>query len=291
MVFLKNIILWVFASILIFFFSSCARLKESVLVEKYIANKYIEQNASMQTLDKYSKVLDQNTSLYLNQKLRGKLQSIIPIKLKKNIVYFKINTFDKKITTTIRKECEESSFIRGIILDLRDNGGGLLSEAVSLVDLFLEKGIILKEQGRKGLDSKVYMAHKKSICKNIPLVILVNAKSASASEIVAGALQIHERATLIGSKTFGKGTIQESIGLPNNKILNITVSKYVLAQDKKIDNIGIQPDINVNHSKIKLYSKKLQFSKQAYKNLHSIAKDKNLDTVLQIGFYVLAYNI
>lgn len=257
MVFLKSILLSSFILVL----TSCATKSEKQVIQEYISNKYIEKNASIQSLDYHSEILDQSSSLKLKNKLEEKEKALIYLKLKNNIAYYKINSFNENITKEIKKRCKNNK--DSIILDLRDNTGGYLSEAISLVDLFLDSGVIIKEITRKK-DYKIYKAKKESLCINTPLAILVNKQSASASEIVAGSLQYHKKAIIIGDKTFGKGTIQEIISLDKNRILKLTVSKYLLAKDKKIENIGITPDILIQDS-----------------------KDKNIDHVLQIGFDLL----
>jgi len=289
MVFLAKISLWFVAIIFAFLLNSCVNQKESFLVKKYISEEYVDSSASFQTLDRYSKVLDENKSFDLHEKLQGKTQSIVSIRLKRDIIYFKISTFGKKITQTIEKVCKDISPKSGIIIDLRNNGGGYLSEAVSLVDLFVNKGIILRENGRNKIDSKIYYAHTQSTCEGIPLAVLVNAKSASASEIVSGVLQIYKKAIVLGSKTFGKGTIQKVIPLPKHKLLKLTVSNYVLKDNRIIEGIGIYPDIYISHGSVHFASNVL-IAKQVKQEIYRLAKRKSIDSVLQIGFYILTHD-
>jgi carboxyl-terminal processing protease len=135
----------------------------------------------------------------------------------------------------------------GIILDLRSNPGGLLDQAVAVTDAFLERGEIVSTSGRKTRDSQRYNASSRDLSDGRPIVILINGGSASAAEIVAGALQDHRRATLIGTKSFGKGSVQTVIPLNNGRdgALRLTTAKYYTPSGRSIHNTGIEPDIKV----------------------------------------------
>ncbi|MDQ7083451.1 MAG: S41 family peptidase [Sulfurovum sp.] len=175
-----------------------------------------------------------------------------------------------------------------IILDLRNNTGGLLEESIKLVDLFIEKGIILYEKDR--FKTYTYHAHKKTIFPNIPLVILVNSLSASASEIVAGSLQLHQRAILIGTKTFGKSAIQDVIPIDKDEVIKLTVSKYLLSDKKDIENEGIQPDFSFKNSQLILNSNKNK-PKYIYQKIYDskpyFKYNTSVDNILNLAVYIL----
>jgi carboxyl-terminal processing protease len=135
--------------------------------------------------------------------------------------------------------------IDGLILDLRNNPGGLLQQAVSVADLFLENGRIVYTKGRKADQNTVYNAYSGGEKRNYPLVILVNEGSASASEIVAGAIQAHKRGIVVGTQTFGKGTVQTVIPLPDGAGLRMTTALYYTPDDRSIQAKGIKPDVEV----------------------------------------------
>ena len=132
-----------------------------------------------------------------------------------------------------------------IILDLRNNPGGLLSEAISVSDSFLELGEIVSTRGRDGKDSTHHYSRPGDIINGLPLVVLINSGSASASEIVAGALKDHKRAIIIGENSYGKGSVQSIIPLKNKGAIRLTVSKYYLPSGKSISEIGVSPDIEI----------------------------------------------
>lgn len=135
--------------------------------------------------------------------------------------------------------------INGLILDLRNNPGGLLHQAVSVADLFLEKGKIVYTKGRKADQNTVFNAHGGGEKRSYPLVILVNEGSASAAEIVAGAIQAHKRGIIVGTQTFGKGTVQTVIPLPDGAGLRMTTALYYTPDDRSIQAKGIKPDVEV----------------------------------------------
>lgn len=135
--------------------------------------------------------------------------------------------------------------LRGLILDVRNNPGGLLDQAVHVADLFLEKGIIVSTAGRHKENKDIQYAHQAGTFKNVPVITLVNGSSASASEIVAGALQDHKRAVIVGTKTFGKGSVQQVIELTDQSGLKLTVAKYYTPSGRSIQGLGIEPDVAV----------------------------------------------
>lgn len=135
--------------------------------------------------------------------------------------------------------------LRGVIIDLRDNGGGLLDEAVGIVDLFVDEGVIVRTRGRQGVVLDEARAHRAGTERNLPLVVLVNKGSASASEIVAGALQDHGRAVLVGERSYGKGSVQAPFELQDGSMLKITTALYYTPNDRLIQASGITPDVFV----------------------------------------------
>lgn len=144
------------------------------------------------------------------------------------------------------KEAKKKGPINGIVLDLRNNPGGLLEQSIEVADTFLESGVIVSIKGRKTDSSNEFSAGKQSTdLIDIPLVVLVNAGSASASEIVAGALQDHKRALLVGERTFGKGSVQSIIDLPDDSAVKLTVALYYTPSDRSIQAEGISPDVEV----------------------------------------------
>ena len=133
----------------------------------------------------------------------------------------------------------------GYILDIRNNPGGLLSQAIKISDFFLNDGEIVSTKGRKSKDNRKFFAKKGDKINGKPLIVLINNGSASASEIVAGALQDQKRAVLLGETTFGKGSVQSIIPLKNRGAIRLTVSKYYLPSGKSISEVGVSPDIQV----------------------------------------------
>jgi carboxyl-terminal processing protease len=161
-------------------------------------------------------------------------------------LYVRVTSFDKKVTKDVREALlKHKGKLRGIILDLRNNPGGLLNQAVGLTDLFVDKGIIVSQKGRQSRENQTYNATSEGTFKDIPLTVLINGGSASASEIVSGALQDHKRAVLIGQKTFGKGSVQVILPIGNDEALRLTVARYYLPNGRTIQAKGVEPDIEV----------------------------------------------
>ncbi len=163
--------------------------------------------------------------------------------------YVRITNFQEKTTTDImdalKKLNAQNKGLKGLLLDLRNNPGGLLEQAISISDLFLETGTILSVKGRETTDQKVYAANKShnGNSQKYPIIVLVNGGSASASEIVAGALQDNKRALILGTKTFGKGSVQNVKRLDNGYALKLTIAKYYTPSGESIQAKGIEPDI------------------------------------------------
>ncbi len=168
------------------------------------------------------------------------------------IAYIRISSFDKnvvdslkKILPKLKKEGKE-----GIIIDLRNNPGGLLNQAVGVLDLFVDKGVLVSQKGRVKSENYTYYAHKAGTYKNIPIVVLVNGGSASASEIVSGSLQDHKRAIIVGETTFGKGSVQAILPVNKDEAIRLTVARYYLPSGRTIQAKGVTPDITVHPAKI-----------------------------------------
>ena len=179
-----------------------------------------------------------------------KIESVYTKKVGSDILYIRIVSFDKKVVNDIKKALRENPNAKGLILDLRNNPGGLLDQAVGTVDLFVDKGIIVSQKGRVKDENQVYKAHSKGTYKNIPIVVLVNGGSASASEIVSGSLQDHRRAVIVGEKTFGKGSVQIIMPINKSEALRLTIARYYLPSGRTIQAVGVTPDINVSFGKV-----------------------------------------
>ncbi|WP_258443442.1 S41 family peptidase [Helicobacter sp. 16-1353] len=159
-------------------------------------------------------------------------------------LYIRVNTFDKKVSQEVESLIKKDK-PKGVILDLRNNPGGLLNQAVELSNIFIKNGVIVSQKGRLKDENEEFSANGKAPFPNLPLVVLVNGGSASASEIVAGALQDHKRAVIVGEKTFGKGSVQIILPLEHNEALRLTTARYYLPSGRTIQAVGITPDIVV----------------------------------------------
>ena len=172
-----------------------------------------------------------------------------------NIGYVRLTTFSQQTTPGLVKAVQEfkkdlGDEFQGIVLDLRNNPGGLLSEAISVSDSFLELGEIVSTRGRDGNDSTHHYSRPGDIINGLPLVVLINSGSASASEIVAGALKDHKRAVILGTRSFGKGSVQTVIPLPGHGAMRLTTARYYTPSGISIQAKGISPDIKVEVAKI-----------------------------------------
>ncbi|HRM76889.1 S41 family peptidase [Aliarcobacter cryaerophilus] len=182
-----------------------------------------------------------------------KVQSVFAKKIEgENLLYLRISSFDTKVTNDLEKAIKENKDVKGIVLDLRNNPGGLLNQAIGVVDLFVKNGVIVSQKGRDANDEEKFEASKFGTKTDLPLVVLVNEGSASASEIVSGALQDHKRAILVGEKTFGKGSVQAVLPIDNEKTENIklTIAKYYLPSGRTIQAEGVTPDIIASAGKV-----------------------------------------
>jgi carboxyl-terminal processing protease len=170
--------------------------------------------------------------------------------LDNEIGYIKISQFQENVSDELKDamsklELDNGGSLRGLVLDLRNNPGGLLDEAIEVADQFIDKGLIVSVRGRTSNQSKEYYATKGDSARDISLVVLVNKGSASASEVVAEALQDSKRATIIGSKTFGKGSVQTIIQLDDGSGLKLTTAKFYAPSGRSISDVGVTPDIIV----------------------------------------------
>jgi carboxyl-terminal processing protease len=161
-----------------------------------------------------------------------------------------VTSFDQKVVKGVQDAIREHNAAEGLILDLRNNPGGLLDQAVGLVDLFVDEGVIVSQKGKLKSENLEYRATKNDTNKDIPIVVLINGGSASASEIVSGALQDFNRSIVIGEKTFGKGSVQVVMPIGSQEALKLTVARYYLPSGRTIQAVGVTPDIIVPLGKI-----------------------------------------
>jgi len=165
-----------------------------------------------------------------------------------NVGYIRLTSFNENSSDQIKKKVNEfkkNNKIKYYILDLRNNPGGLLSQAIKISDYFLENGEIVSTKSRKNYENKKWFAKSGDILNGSTMIVLINYGSASASEIVAGALKDHKRAILIGERSYGKGSVQSIIPLKNNGAIRLTVSKYYLPSGDSISEVGVVPDFEV----------------------------------------------
>ena len=198
-----------------------------------------------------------------------------------NILYIRVASFDKKVVEDVKKEIlKKKETTKGIILDLRNNPGGLLDQAVGLVDLFVDEGVIVSQKGRNKIDDKSYSASSSSTITKVPLVVLVNGGSASASEIVSGALQDDKRAVLVGENTFGKGSVQVVLPITKTEAIKLTIARYYLPSGRTIQAIGVKPDITVLPGEVKTHKnefllKEADLKKHLQKELEKVDGKKD----------------
>jgi carboxyl-terminal processing protease len=176
------------------------------------------------------------------------IKSVISKLIDNEIGYLRLRAFNENSSNQLKREIsklEKNNKLVGYILDLRNNPGGLLSQAVRISDFFLDDGEIVSTRGRKSRENRKFFAKKGDRIKGKPLIVLINNGSASAAEIVAGALQDQKRAVLLGETTYGKGSVQSIIPLRNKGAIRLTISKYYLPSGKSISEVGVTPDIRV----------------------------------------------
>ena len=176
------------------------------------------------------------------------IKSVVSKIFNENIGYFRLSSFNENSSDQLRqkiKTFENKNSLDGYILDLRNNPGGLLSQAINISDFFLNDGEIVSTRGRRSNENRKFFAKKGDKINGKPLIVLINYGSASAAEIVAGALKDQKRAILLGETTYGKGSVQAIIPLKNKGAIRLTISKYYLPSGKSISEIGVVPDIKV----------------------------------------------
>ncbi len=169
--------------------------------------------------------------------------------LKKNIGYIRLTSFNENSSEQIKdqiKKFEKNQNVNSYILDLRNNPGGLLTQAIKVSDFFLDNGEIVSTKSRKSSENRKWFAKRGDLINGKTLIILINYGSASASEIVAGALKDHKRAIILGENSYGKGSVQSIIPLKNKGAIRLTVAKYYLPSGKSISEVGVSPDIEIN---------------------------------------------
>jgi len=176
-----------------------------------------------------------------------RIRSVRSRLLENHYVYVRIAQFQQRTNQDVSKALDdlrkEGGEIKGLVLDLRNNPGGLLTQAVEVSDLFLDSGLIVYTEGRLEHQKQKFFAHAKKANTEFPMVVLVNGGSASASEIVAGAMQDHKRAIILGTKTFGKGSVQTILPLDDRSALRLTTARYFTPKGRSIQAKGIDPDI------------------------------------------------
>ncbi len=176
------------------------------------------------------------------------IQSVKADLLNDNIGYIRLTSFNENSSNQIKKEInkfENNDNVKSYILDLRNNPGGLLSQAIKISDFFLDNGEIVSTKSRKASENRKWFANKGDLTNGKTLLVLINYGSASASEIVAGALKDHKRAILLGESSFGKGSVQSIIPLKNRGAIRLTIAKYYLPSGKSISEVGVSPDIEI----------------------------------------------
>lgn len=175
-----------------------------------------------------------------------KIDSVYTKKIEnENILYLRVTSFDKHVVENTKKALLKNKNVDGLILDLRNNPGGLLNQAVGLVDLFVDEGVIVSQKGKSKSDNSEYKATKSATVFDKPMVVLVNSGSASASEIVSGALQDFKRSIVVGESTFGKGSVQVILPINDTEAIRLTIARYYLPSGRTIQAVGIKPDIMV----------------------------------------------
>ncbi len=177
------------------------------------------------------------------------IQSVKSEILENNIGYIRLTSFNENSSNQIEKQIKKlkkNESINAFILDLRNNPGGLLSQAITISDFFLDNGEIVSTKSRKKSENRKWFAKKGDITDGKTLIVLINYGSASASEIVAGALKDHKRAIIVGENSYGKGSVQSIIPLKNKGAIRLTVAKYYLPSGKSISEVGVRPDIEIN---------------------------------------------
>lgn len=200
-----------------------------------------------------------------------KIQSVKSDIKAKDIAYIRITSFSEDTDKMIEKAIKEMKSKlkgnpKGIIIDVRNNPGGLLDQAVSISDLFLDKGEIVSTRSRNEVDTVRYTAKEGDIAQGLPIVVIINDGSASASEILAGALQDHKRAIVLGEKSFGKGSVQTVIPLGKYGAMRLTTARYYTPSGRSIQAKGIEPDVEVKPAKVEIIENEYERSEAEFRN-------------------------
>uniref|UniRef100_UPI0040288ACA S41 family peptidase n=1 Tax=Candidatus Scatocola faecipullorum TaxID=2840917 RepID=UPI0040288ACA len=211
-----------------------------------------------------------------------KIQSVKNSIKADDVVYIRISSFSEDVDTMTAKAIKDAKKklgdkLKGVVIDVRNNPGGLLDQAVNVSDLFLDKGEIVSTRSRNEEDTVKYTAKEGDIAKGLPIVVIVNDGSASASEIVAGALQDHKRAIILGEKSFGKGSVQTVIPLGKYGAMRLTTARYYTPSGRSIQAKGIEPDIEVKPAKVEVLDTGVGFSEAEFSNAlkNETSGDKN----------------
>lgn len=200
-----------------------------------------------------------------------KIQSVKDDIKSDDVIYVRISSFNEEVDKMVEKSIKNAqkklkNKAKGLVLDLRNNPGGLLDQAIAVSDLFLEKGEIVSTRSRNEEDNIKYSAKAGDVLKGLPVVVLINDGSASASEIVAGALQDHKRAVILGEKSFGKGSVQTLIPLANYGAMRLTTARYYTPSGRSIQAKGIEPDVVVKPAKVEVIENEYERSEAELKN-------------------------
>ena len=211
-----------------------------------------------------------------------KIQSVKNSIKADDVVYIRISSFREHVDTLHAKAINDAkkklaNKLKGVVIDVRNNPGGLLDQAVNVSDLFLDKGEIVSTRSRNEEDTVKYTAKEGDIAKGLPIVVIINDGSASASEIVAGALQDHKRAIILGEKSFGKGSVQTVIPLGKYGAMRLTTARYYTPSGRSIQAKGIEPDIEVKPAKVEVLDTGVGFSEAEFSNAlkNETSGDKN----------------
>lgn len=215
-----------------------------------------------------------------------KIQTVKSSIKSEDIAYVRITSFSDNTDKMVEKAVKDAKKklkgnLKGIILDIRNNPGGLLDQAVSVSDLFLNQGEIVSTRSRNEEDTVKYNAKKGDIADGLPIVIIVNDGSASASEIVAGALQDHKRAVILGEKTFGKGSVQTVIPLGKHGAMRLTTARYYTPSGRSIQVKGIEPDVAVKPAKVEEIESPFELSEGEYNNALKNDSEEKVDAKKQ----------
>lgn len=214
------------------------------------------------------------------------VESVYTRKIDNNVLYIRVTSFDKKVAADVRSAIKKNAAkSNGIILDLRNNPGGLLDQAVELTNLFVGEGVIVSQKGRNKADDVSYSATKSAKITDLPLVVLVNEGSASASEIVSGALQDLKRGVVVGEKTFGKGSVQVVIPITETEAIKLTIARYYLPSGRTIQAVGVVPDIVVASGEVKKHENQFNIKESDLKkHLESeLQKDGGMIDVTEVN--------